>query len=213
LKSILRAESKDTHRPLAPERERSRNVGWGPTGGPPSPATPNASPVMRAALRMGLWGFVPLCLAGGCLYDENDRCSEGQRFNDTTGLCGCPSGEYVTEAGCIACGPNERFVVDSCQCRPGFERPSAGGQCESTEPEPDPDAGPVVPNGDGLACSSDTDCAGTTATFCDTFFDNICIVEDCDVANNTGCNDGETCCDLSDFGQDRQICSKYGCGP
>ena len=49
------------------------------------------------------------------------------------------------------------------------------------------------PVGAGMSCTSSADCAGTEATFCDTFVQHACIVEGCTVSPNS-CFSGTECC-------------------
>jgi hypothetical protein len=55
------------------------------------------------------------------------------------------------------------------------------------------------PVGAGESCESSADCAGTEATFCETFTTHQCLVEGCSLAPDD-CFEGNTCCDLSQFG-------------
>ncbi len=52
------------------------------------------------------------------------------------------------------------------------------------------------PTGSGLSCASDADCAGTEATFCETFNTHVCYVKDCSLTKND-CFPGKECCDLT----------------
>jgi len=49
--------------------------------------------------------------------------------------------------------------------------------------------------GEGKACTSQEDCAGTEATFCETFQSKVCYVEGCALDGND-CP-GKECCDLA----------------
>jgi hypothetical protein len=61
------------------------------------------------------------------------------------------------------------------------------------------------PVGAGKACTSPADCAGTEATFCDTFVTQSCLVQDCNLAADD-CFAGTECCDLSSFGLPSPLC-------
>jgi len=52
------------------------------------------------------------------------------------------------------------------------------------------------PIGSGMSCSSDDDCAGTEATYCETFKTHVCYVRDCSLTQND-CFPGKECCDLT----------------
>lgn len=53
--------------------------------------------------------------------------------------------------------------------------------------------------GNGKPCTTSADCAGTDATFCDTYFTHSCIVAGCSL-DAGGCPRGNVCCDFSGFG-------------
>jgi hypothetical protein len=52
------------------------------------------------------------------------------------------------------------------------------------------------PSGDGQSCSSDDDCEGTEATYCEIYDTHVCHVQGCSLAPND-CFPGQDCCDLS----------------
>lgn len=68
------------------------------------------------------------------------------------------------------------------------------------------------PLGQGAACTSSDDCAGTEATYCDTFASNLCLVEGC-TPGGSDCFIGWSCCDLSSLGLNRQLCVTAGSCP
>jgi hypothetical protein len=128
---------------------------------------------------------------------------------------------------CAPCGANEVGSATGCQCAPGYGRASpsdpctqgfdAGipldasvqtGQCASDgdctsgsacDLRVTPSVCRQPPAGQGKTCASSADCAGTEATFCDSFVTKTCVVQGCSVAAND-CFPGYTCCDLSKFG-------------
>jgi hypothetical protein len=65
------------------------------------------------------------------------------------------------------------------------------------------------PAGLGLSCTSNADCAGTEATYCDVFFSHICLVQGCTVAPNN-CFTGWDCCDLTMYGVAEPLCIPAG---
>jgi len=69
----------------------------------------------------------------------------------------------------------------------------AGGYACDTVATPSYCARPPV--GAGKSCASDDDCAGTEATWCETFMTHVCYVEGCALDGND-CP-GKECCDLS----------------
>jgi hypothetical protein len=69
------------------------------------------------------------------------------------------------------------------------------------------------PLGAGQSCSADSDCAGTEASYCDTFVTHTCLVVGCSLAPDN-CFAGTECCDLSAFGVPRPLCVAQGaCAP
>jgi hypothetical protein len=68
------------------------------------------------------------------------------------------------------------------------------------------------PVGLNKSCTSNDDCAGTEATYCDTFVAHACIVQGCSVTPNN-CFSGYQCCDLTTFGVPQPICVPTGACP
>jgi hypothetical protein len=68
------------------------------------------------------------------------------------------------------------------------------------------------PVGLGTACTGPADCAGTEATYCDTFVTHACQVQGCQVDPND-CFFGYECCDLSGFGISEPVCVTTGACP
>lgn len=65
------------------------------------------------------------------------------------------------------------------------------------------------PLGQGMPCTSDMDCAGTDATFCDRVESNSCLVRGCSLSPDD-CFIGWACCDLSSLGLRETICVPEG---
>ncbi len=65
------------------------------------------------------------------------------------------------------------------------------------------------PLGAGMPCTSNDDCAGTDATYCDIFVSMTCLVENCSLDPND-CFEGSECCDLSAFGIPQPLCLPTG---
>jgi hypothetical protein len=65
------------------------------------------------------------------------------------------------------------------------------------------------PVGAGMSCTSNADCAGTEATYCDTFVQHACLVQGCTVTPNN-CFSGTECCDLTSVGIPMPICIPQG---
>jgi hypothetical protein len=158
------------------------------------------------ASRNFLWlrlGCAALAL-GSCVFDPNARCDEHMEDYGDAIKCVCVPGYAMTEGGCIKCRANESPGVDGCECDEGFVR-SGAGRCERAPAEDaacamDTNCDDVEPpTGVGLECTSDADCAGTDATYCETLVSHACVVQGCSVEEND-CFEGNECCDLSAFG-------------
>jgi hypothetical protein len=61
------------------------------------------------------------------------------------------------------------------------------------------------PVGLAKACTANADCAGTEATYCDTFVARICLVQNCASAEVT-CYANSVCCDYSNLGTPVSVC-------
>lgn len=66
-----------------------------------------------------------------------------------------------------------------------------------------------APLGAGKTCASDADCAGTEATYCDTYQTKSCLVQGCTVTPDN-CFTGTECCDLSAYGIVQPLCIAAG---
>lgn len=155
-------------------------------------------------------------LVTSCLFDASQRCSEGQEYSEEYDLCLCAPGMALTEEGCQKCGRNEIAGAAGCECKPGFER--AGERCERAKPAAsEGDAGtgsgaePEAPMSSlGKACTSNADCEGTDAEFCDTFVTMSCLVMGCELGG-TDCPPGYGCQDLSTLGAAEPVCAAAIC--
>jgi hypothetical protein len=203
-----------------------------------------------------------LALAAGCVYDPNHRCDENETMSPDGRQCICVPGAAMTAHGCTLCKANEVPGDGTCDCAPGYLRPTSGAACElapsalglacDTQSAPctdttyatchvtrgtagyctntgcatsvdcaggyacDTSALPVFckrpPLGAGQACQSNADCAGTEATYCDSFVTHQCHVEGCALTPDN-CFSGTVCCDLSKFGMAQPICVQTGTCP
>jgi hypothetical protein len=66
-----------------------------------------------------------------------------------------------------------------------------------------------APLGAGKVCTTDADCAGTEATYCDKDFSKTCLVQGCTVTPDN-CFTGTECCDLSQYGLSQPLCIAAG---
>jgi hypothetical protein len=127
---------------------------------------------------------VPMGLGSPC--SPSMPCTDPTFDHCATGLDG--SG-YCTQTGCAA---NE-------DCAAGYACDTSGSPSYCQRP----------PVGAGTPCTSDADCAGTEATYCDTFVQHACLVQGCSVSPNN-CFSGTECCDLSSLGIPQPICIPAG---
>jgi hypothetical protein len=65
------------------------------------------------------------------------------------------------------------------------------------------------PSGAGRTCTSDADCAGAEATYCDLFVSRTCLVQACTVEPDS-CFTGSECCDLTPVGLPITLCIPPG---
>ncbi len=67
------------------------------------------------------------------------------------------------------------------------------------------------PVGFGKVCTSDADCAGTEATYCDLFVTKSCLVQGCTLTPDN-CFTGTECCNLSAYGIPQPLCVLLSAG-
>jgi hypothetical protein len=142
---------------------------------------------------------------GSCVFDPNARCGEHMEEYEDAVKCVCVEGYAMTESGCVKCRANESPGASGCECDVGFERDDDGRCRRAMDPGSGCDASaascseePAPPTGVGMACSSDDDCAGTDASYCETLVSQSCLVPGC--TTDDDCYQGNECCDLTAFG-------------
>ncbi len=64
--------------------------------------------------------------------------------------------------------------------------------------------------GQGDACTSDSDCAGKDATYCEVLQSHVCLVQGCSTGDPSSCSEGWTCCDLHSLGLAKTLCVPEG---
>ncbi|MFT3924483.1 MAG: hypothetical protein QM778_18235 [Myxococcales bacterium] len=121
---------------------------------------------LRSALAVAWLGC-----ASACLYDTNNRCGPHEVFKDD--LCVCESG----------------FVLNGNACKAEPKAPVSDAGSDASASAEHGYTGQLEP------CSSNADCAGFDASFCNVK-DGYCIVPDCTADS---CDPGWTCTDLSMF--------------
>ena len=184
------------------------------------------SPIRAAILCLPL-----LLLSAACIVDLDDRCGEDQVVDDV-GACSCKEGTALSDVGhrCVATGPqppaglgvacseSENPCSDATysRCQPSgagdycTNEGCQSGDCEdgfacnSGEEESFCERAPV---GQGMACTSDDDCAGGEASYCETALSNQCLVRGC---SEGSCFPGWDCCDLSSLGFEDTLCVPEG---
>ena len=72
----------------------------------------------------------------------------------------------------------------------------SGTYCDLTQ---DPPSCLMPPSGQGHACTSDADCSGFQADYCETIVTSECLVQGCDKEANN-CSSGYQCCDFTWMG-------------
>ena len=119
----------------------------------------------------GVCEIVPDALGLACTKDADCKdatYSSCHLLDDGTGYC--------TNTGCS----------DDVKCTGGFGCATSATPTYCERP----------PSGAGKSCASDADCAGTEATFCETYNTHVCYVKDCSLTKND-CFPGKECCDLT----------------
>jgi hypothetical protein len=168
------------------------------------------------------WGVPLSCLlALGC-YDPDERCSDGAKFSEDTGLCVCRKGFVQAVEGCVEVlatptdaeetEPDEETdpeeSTDDTESTDAANSDAAGTDESSTD-DAETDDTEEAPSGLGMSCASAADCAGLDATFCDTFLAKICLVEGCEIGGDP-CPVGYECQDLSALGAGN-VCTPMAC--
>jgi hypothetical protein len=64
--------------------------------------------------------------------------------------------------------------------------------------------------GQGDSCTTDADCAGNDASYCETAVVNKCLVVGCSVKNPLSCSEGFSCCDVTPLGLALTLCVPEG---
>jgi hypothetical protein len=134
----------------------------------------------RVLLTALLGGGLLAAAGSGCLYDENDRCSDGQVHSAELKGCVCPAGSVLAAGVCKACGANEEAVGTECKCTTGHVR-SPAGACE------------LVASGPGSACSPAANSCTGAASHCQAAADGggYCTSKGC--SGHGDCTGGWTC--------------------
>jgi hypothetical protein len=179
-----------------------------------------------AAALFALLGALP----SACVYDSSDRCGPHQvMYEDLRCVCDATSVPNAAGTGCEPAPVGQGAPCDATKlCTDAeFNHCEAGadgsGYCTKTGCASSDDCTngyacdlavtPSVcrrpPAGLGMSCTSNADCAGTQATYCDTFQTHSCLVQGCSLAPDN-CFTGYECCDLSAFMIPQPLCIPQG---
>lgn len=157
----------------------------------------------------------------GCVF-----CGEHEVATETS--CDCEPGfsRPATGAPCSEAGLGSECNPDDSMCMAPYDHCEPAGDsgyctttgCSSTD---DCESGYACnqdsvcqrpPDGLNKPCTSPDDCAGTEATFCDSFMTQSCQVQGCSL-DPDDCFTGYQCCDLSSFGLPEPLCVPTGACP
>jgi hypothetical protein len=152
-----------------------------------------------------------------CVCDEHSATT-------ATGCVPCGTNEVVGTTGCQCApgfgksGPTEPCTLGvdagSSNSQPDADSTAQQGACTTDEDctggaacdlKVSPSVCRTPPVGLGKTCAAASDCAGTEATYCDSFVTKSCQVEGCSLAPDN-CFSGYICCDLSKYGVAKLIC-------
>jgi hypothetical protein len=129
------------------------------------------------------------------------------------GACACPAGEAKdaadvcvvahglgdacqSDADCTSAMYGRCAPTDTCTNACASDADCGGSfTCAVWEPRPYCRAW----SGLGDTCTSNADCVGTDAVFCDTYQSHTCIVQGCSLTADD-CPRDNTCCDFSSYG-------------
>jgi hypothetical protein len=102
----------------------------------------------------------------------------------------------ATSSGCAEsdeCGAYELEGADGCECIDGYTRQQSSGYCIATNLTL-PKSQLPKQTGVDTPCTSDADCQGFDASFCETEVSGTCLVPRCDTDDPKACSVGHHCC-------------------
>jgi hypothetical protein len=145
------------------------------------------------------WALQLACVLATACFNPDDRCGEGQKYSAVDQLCVCRAGLTLTANGCEK-PPKE----------PGNTASAGAGAGATTDQDAAAPPGESGPEGLGTSCTSNDDCAGSDATFCDAVITGGCLVEGC-ALGGSDCPVGYECQDLTMFGAAGNVCVAAAC--
>jgi len=91
----------------------------------------------------------------GCVYDPSHRCDENETLSSDGRQCTCVPSAAMTAHGCTLCKANEVPGKGTCDCAPGYSRPTPDAACQQ------------APSALGLACDPQSaPCTDATYSTC-----------------------------------------------
>jgi len=190
-----------------------------------------APPRFRYSHAAALFAFLG-AMPSACMYDSSDRCGPHQVMYEDL-RCVCAPGYALASPTATTCDAIPTGIGAPCDtatasctdpvynhCEPGANGMGycTNANCASSDDCTDgyacdlavtPSVCRKPPTGLGKSCTSEADCAGTEATYCDTFVTHTCLVQGCSLAPDN-CFVGTECCDLSSFGIAQPLCVAAG---
>lgn len=104
------------------------------------------------------------------------------------------------------CRPANGSAYCTTDCASDTDCPH-GFTCDSTT---SPSTCETFALGQGDSCTSDADCVGKDATYCENIQSHVCLVEGCSTTSPLSCSEGWTCCDLHSVGLAKTLCVPEG---
>jgi hypothetical protein len=109
-------------------------------------------------------------------------------------------------AGCLGCSDDsdqgcsryEHESADGCDCIRGYTRDASSGYCIATNLTL-PSSELPKQTGVGVSCTSNAECKGFDASYCETQVSHTCLVSDCDATDVRSCSEGHHCCPFANL--------------
>jgi hypothetical protein len=146
-----------------------------------------------------------ICDAGFARTSPQEACAAitsgpGASCNAST-PCSDPSFSYCRAAEGTEGYCTSQACTTSANCSTGYTCDLAASPSFCARP----------PTGLGNPCTSDADCAGNDATYCDLFVTKGCLVQGCSLSPDN-CPEGYECCDLSAYMIPKPLCVSIALG-
>jgi len=136
----------------------------------------------------------------------------GTKPDGSQGCVPCPEGQVASNDACVSGGTQGQACESDENCTDAtfntcHKLDDGAGYCTNVDCAANECTGGYAcdtvavpsycarpPDGAGKSCTTDADCAGTEATWCDIYESHVCYVQGCEL----GANDcpGKECCDL-----------------